>query len=395
MTKIKINISIFFSFFIVGITLSIASPILIEISQKLSIQLVTMSLIYTFFFIGWGLGPHVGNLLIKVSNRKTIIGSSLLLQWLFLLLFPFTNNFYFAFFIYFVIGLCGGFLDMMLSAVIVEIHPEKQGFFLNISHIFLSIGAFVSPYIVSFVLKIGESWRLAFYISAAIAGINFFLFIFLKFPLQEENSKTAKDLTKDRSKDPIIGRNPIIIILVFAFAALLYTISESGINSWLPTFLRIQKQFNQIEASQVLSLFWLAIAIGRIVIGTVSLKINIIKLTIFISILGFICVIVGSLSKIISINYIFFFLAGFFYSGIFPNLLAISSQNIKGPKNVIFSFIVTAAAVGLLIAPQLVGIFHNYSSLYNGFIVLGLAALIQAILLIFFYFRKTVKSSRK
>ena len=128
-----INLSIFFSFFIVGITITIASPILIEISEAVNRPLIIASLIFTAFIIGYGTGPHIGNLLIKVFGRKSIIGASFFIQSLSLLLFPFFKNFFAAFFIFFIMGLCVGFFYMILSVILVEIHSEREGFFLIIS----------------------------------------------------------------------------------------------------------------------------------------------------------------------------------------------------------------------------------------------------------------------
>ena len=110
-------------------------------------------------------------------------------------------------------------------------------------------------------------------------------------------------------------------------------------------------------------------------------------MTIFISILGFICIIFGAFAKSIIINYIFFFLAGFFYSGIFPNILAISSIYYRESKNVILSFIITAASVGSLIAPQIVGAFYKFSNFYNAFIILGSVIFILSLLIMLFYLK--------
>lgn len=385
LSKKLITVSSFFGFFITGMTISIASPILIEIGRTLNKPLNIITLIFTAFFAGYALGPIVGNLLLRIFSRKIIIGIMFFFQTLFLCMFSFSPNISLSIGVFFIIGLCGGFFDMILTTILAEMYPGKEGFFINVSHVFISIGAFTGPYISSFSMKLGYNWQLSFYVASVISFINFIFFIFVKIPGNIDNN-LINNITKKNNNKLSIIKNYKYLILLLVFAAMLYTFSESGLNSWIPTFLRLFRNFSQINSSQVLSFFWLAIAVGRIIIGLTTLKIDIIKITIFISIMGAIFIILGILVKSKLFSAIYFSIAGLFYSGIFPNILTISSIYFKKLNNIVISFIITFSAIGSLIAPQVLGIIYKYFDLNKAFIILGIVTFVEAFVI--FCFKK-------
>jgi FHS family glucose/mannose:H+ symporter-like MFS transporter len=391
-SKKLITTSFFFGFFIIGITISIASPILIEISRTLNKPIYIVAIIFTAFFAGYASGPIAGNLFLRIFSRKILIGIMFFLQTLFLYVFSFSQNIFISISVFFIIGLCAGFFDMILTAILAEIFPGREGFFINVSHVFLSLGAFAGPYISSFSINLGYNWQISFYVASIISFINFIFFIFIKIPVSL-NNKLRNNTIKQKitNKLSIIGEYKYLILLLI-FAAMLYTFSESGLNSWIPTFLRLFKNFNQINSSQVLSFFWLAMAIGRIIIGLISLKIDIIKITIFISIMGAVFIILGISVKNNLFSGIYFSIAGLFYSGILPNIFTISSIYFKKLNNIVLSLIVTFAAIGALISPQVLGISYKFFDLKKAFIILGIAIFIEAILI--FFVNYCLKSSK-
>ncbi|MCL4417210.1 MAG: MFS transporter [Actinobacteria bacterium] len=391
-SKKLITTSFFFGFFIIGMTISIASPILIEISRTLNKPIYIVTIIFTAFFAGYAAGPIVGNLFLRIFSRKILIGIMFFSQTLFLYIFSFSQNIFISIGVFFIIGLCGGFFDMILTAILAEIYLGREGFLINVSHVFLSLGAFAGPYISSFSIKLGYNWQISFYAASIISFINFIFFIFIKIPVNV-NNKSRNKITKQNITDRLsIIRDYKYLILLLIFAALFYTFSESGLNSWIPTFLRLFKNFNQINSSQVLSFFWLAIAIGRIIIGLISFKIDIIKITIFISIMGAIFIILGILVENKLFSGIYFSIAGLFYSGIFPNILTIGSIYFKKLNNIVLSLIVTFAAIGALIAPQVLGTIYKFFDLKKAFVILSIAVFIEAILI--FFVNYGLKSSK-
>jgi len=386
--KRLIVFSSFYGMLIIGISLSMASPILIEISNTFEKPVSFTAAIFTSFFIGYSFGPLLSKFFCRTVRRKIAIGVIFFIQTAFIFIFPFSKSLYFAFFIYSVIGLCGGFGDAALSTLLVEINPEKEGFFMNISHVFLSLGAFFGPYISSLTLNSGLDWQASFYFFSAFSLLNLIVFIFIRVPNIGEfdyKIKKAGSFRLNKTKR-LLSKSYIYLIAFLAVAIFLYVFSESGLNAWTPTFLRLVKNYSQINSSQVLSFFWLSMTLGRVAMGFISTKVNLSKATIIISILGALCVILGIISNKFLVSAVAFSVAGFFYSGIFPNILAIASIKFKKSQDTAISLLITCAAAGGLLAPQFVGIVYRFFDLYKGLLAIGILPLITALLI--FYFNK-------
>jgi len=77
-------------------------------------------------------------------------------------------------------------------------------------------------------------------------------------------------------------------------------------------------------------------------------------------------------------------LAGFFYSGIWPNIVALTMQYFKNDKrrDSIVSIIIAVGGVGALAAPWIIGSIFKISSLFTGLLVSVLFIFIEVILII-------------
>lgn len=372
---------------IIGMSFSITSPILIEISNTLGKSLSITAVIFAFFYAGYTFGPFVSKFLYRIVQRKIAIGVIFFIQTAFIFIFSFTHSLYFAFFVYFLIGLCAGFEDTALSTLLAEINPGKEGFFMNMSHVFVSLGAFAGPYISSLTVNSSLAWQTSFYFLSAFCLLNLVVFIFIKVPNTEEFDNRIKEphgSSLDKTKQPLLGNYYIYSIVFLAVAIFLYTFSESGLNVWTPTFLRLTKSFSQLNSSQVLSFFWLAVTIGRLIMSLISTKVNLSKLTIAISILGTACVILGIFSNRVLVCTVAFSAAGLFYSGVFPNILAIASINFKDRQDTAISILITCTGAGTLLASQFVGIAYRFFDLNEAFFVIGILPLVVALLIFCF-----------
>jgi FHS family glucose/mannose:H+ symporter-like MFS transporter len=398
--KKLINFSLFYAIAIFAITLTTTSPILIEISHTVSKDISQMGLLFTLFSTGFVVGSLLSGVLSKFFSKYSILMTTFLLQSVFLFIFSFSKTYIFALTIYFIIGMSGGFSETLASILLTEINKGKEGYYLNISQVFCGIGAFIGPYISSTSIKLGTNWSAAYYIVSALAFINFAIFISLKFKYAITIAPATNTRFKGQPSNPSIDLKrwslPTILILsISSLAIFMYTASEAGLTVWLPTFLRIEKVMGNLESGQVLSFFWLAIAGGRLISGLLSNKINLAKLTIALSIFGLIFVILGLLASDKFINFLSFLIAGFFYSGIWPNIVAYSSRYFDKNKDVAISIIITCAGAGALFAPWLVGVIYKHMNLLTGLLVCAVFLFIEMLLMLVLYLHISKNKNQK
>ncbi|MCL5986849.1 MAG: MFS transporter [Actinobacteria bacterium] len=359
---------------------------MIEISKSISMEVSDMGLVYTFFFTGFVLGSFLGGVLSKYFSKYVILNTSLILQTIFIIVFSFSNNYIFALLSSFAIGTSGGLSEIMACTMLAELNKGREGYYMNISQMFFGIGAFIGPYISSTIIKIGLNWNIVYYIVAFLTLTNFVFFCItsLNYRLKIVTAIEIKSHENTMKTNNTLGWTPAMISILFisAFAMLMYTASEDGLNAWGPTFFRIERGLNLLEAGQVLSFYWLAIAVGRLIVGVLSEKINLLKLTIIISILGLIFVLAGLFVQNKYLNITFFLLAGFFYSGIWPNIVALTSEYFTTNKEIAMSTVISSGGLGSLLAPLIVGIIYKNSSLFIGLVACVVFLFLEILLML-------------
>lgn len=388
--KKLINYSLFYNISIFAITFTIASPILIEISKSINRNISAVGLLFTLFSSGFVLGSLLVGLLSKFFAKESILNITLILQTLFLITFSFSKTYIFVLIVIFMIGMCGGLSETLTSILFVLINKGREGYYLNISQVYFGIGAFIGPYISSTIAKLGLNWNISYYIVAFLALINFILFTFVKFKYR---SIITPDILNERESNIIYIKNKsikwtpamITILLLMVLAMFMYAASEDGLNAWIPTFFRLERNLTYYGASQILSFYWLAIAGGRIIVGFLSDRFNLFKLTIIISIFGLLFASAGLIVKNQYANLILFLIAGLFYSGIWPNIVAITSKYFNKNRETAISIIISFGGVGALFAPWIVGVIYKNYNLFIGLMICILFLFIETIMIFVIY----------
>ena len=183
----------------------------------------------------------------------------------------------------------------------------------------------------------------------------------------------------------------IIVLLTMT-----YCISEAVIIFWGPTFLRAERFFNLQNTGLALSVFWLSVIGGRLIISIFTDKVDNFKIMFFISIIGFFSVLFFTILSDKYLIFIFITLAGLSYSGIFPLLVSSGSEIFDRGKGLILTIIFTASSIGKAVTPYLIDITSGVSmflSIFLAVIFMALTVFLLAILL--FFHKKTFNTEKK
>jgi fucose permease len=345
-SRIIINISFSLSLFVIAVCYTIASPILIELSQQVGRDIEMMGSIFSFYFIGFILGNFFSSWIINYFSRKALLMISYLVITLCIFSLTFTVNFVHVAAAFLLIGLCGGFLESQITTMLIDLNKKNEALYVNLSQVFFGIGAFVGPFITSIVIGANISWKYSFVIAGLFCLINFILFIFVDISHLEVTK------TMDRSfsfKSLKFKRKSIFILLILAM--FFYVCAEIGLAGYIPTFLRLDKGFTDLLASQILSYFWLSTIFGRIAIGFLTKKIKIEYILLGIVFLTMLTTVGGIYFN----NQIFiiaaFILTGLFLSGIWPLIAVEGGLKYPEKRNFVVAMIILAGGLGGFIAP--------------------------------------------
>ncbi len=260
----------------------------------------------------------------------------------------------------FVLGLGLGALELGPNAIIVTLHHERKGLYLNLMSVLHGLGSLVAPLFAGWLLSLSVSWRVIYRWDVLLIAIFFILFIFLRFPKAEEKAQL------DFRHIPQIafkGQLPW-----FYVAITFYVAAEIGLASWLVTFLQQIRSAPVALSNQSLSLFFAMMMIGRLVGGFFVHRIGYLRSILIMTIGSLVCIIAGlfgpkELSFLLPVT-------GFFFSIIFPTITAAVSDSYTENANTILGVLFTFAGLGGLIGPWLIAWGSDLFGLVFGFSII-------------------------
>lgn len=260
-----------------------------------------------------------------------------------------------------VIGLGMGAIEVGGNALIVDIHREEQGRYLNLLATFHGVGSLLVPLYAAWLLGMGISWRQAFQWTLPLAGALFLLFLLLPSPPKtiQSSGNSGFDWHALRTRGftgPMIG---------FYIAIALYVSTELGIGAWLVEFLIQVKGMDLTTASFFLSGFFGMLMLGRIVGSFVVERIGYLRSILLAASGGLICLLIGVFGPP---SLAFFVpLTGIFLSIIFPTITAAVSRLHTQNTGTMLGLLFAAAGVGGALGPWAIGVAGDAVGIELGF----------------------------
>lgn len=271
----------------------------------------------------------------------------------------------------FTIGLGLGALELGPNAIIVNLHHQRKGLYLNLMAVLHGLGSMLAPLFAGWMLGMSISWRVIYRWDLLLIAVFILYFIVLRFPRSDPQEKNQLDF-REIPQVAFKGQLPW-----FHAAIALYVAAEIGMASWLVTFLQQVRHFSVADSSQALALFFGMLMLGRFLGGFVVHRIGYLRSILFAALGAVICIFVGlfgppSLSLALP-------LTGLFFSIIFPTITAAVSDSHPENINTILGVLFTFAGIGALLGPWLVAQSSDLLGLATGFSVnLVLVALLVA-----------------
>ncbi len=259
----------------------------------------------------------------------------------------------------FVIGLGLGALELGPNAMIVSLHHERKGLYLNLMSVLHGLGSMLAPLFAGWMLSRNISWRIIYRWDLLIIAVFILFFIFLRFP----RSASQESAQLNFCEIPLIafkGQMPW-----FYLSIALYVAAEIGIASWLVTFLQDVRHVSVTASSQALSLFFGMLMLGRLLGSFVVQRIGYLRSVLLTTIGALTCIAVGLFGSR-SLSF-FLPLTGLFFSIIFPTLTAAASEEHTENVNTILGVLFTFAGLGGMLGPWLIGLASDLFGLQAGF----------------------------
>lgn len=245
------------------------------------------------------------------------------------------------------LGLCifsagGGATEGQGTALIGDLNPKRERQIINLSQVFFSFGAVISPALLGLVKArlpgmslTTRFWWVAVYHLPIIAGLLFMRDADRHVPPRSDDTYKVHDLFRDAWLLRMMG------------AVFLYVFVEGSTVHWLAIYARDVFRVSLAEAPIFISVFWAAIGVSRLLVSFIPDRVTsrqILIVSVLTMMAGRIALVTASTA---GMGYAATALMGLGMGGVWPTLIAVVSRHYSARSG---------GAVGLMIAAGGVGI---------------------------------------
>jgi MFS transporter, FHS family, Na+ dependent glucose transporter 1 len=334
----------YLAFILLGLTIAAEGPTLLKLAEHTSSALDQISSIFLFGSLGYLLGSYIGGRLYDRVPGHRFMAIVLIFLGITIALVPLASSRWVLFTVALVSGLFKGALDVGCNTLLLWVHNETVGPFMNGLHAFFGVGAFIAPLIVAQVLAVTGDIYWVYWFFAIVA-----------FPLAiwiwSLPSPPSRAVPAHHESAPF----PILPVVIMVLCFVLYVGGEAGYGAWIYTYAFTLNFGTEVTAAYLTSAFWGSFTLGRLLgiwVSTRARPITILTLDFVgcIVSVGLILLFQES-AMILWIGTVLF---GIAQASIFPTFLTLAEERMHVTGTIAGLFLV-GAGVGGMILPWLIG----------------------------------------
>lgn len=359
----------FYAFFINGITSLIIGAILPYLLADFQIGYDKGGMLISFQSIGNLLASFLGGIIsVYIGRRNAIVALSLMTALGFsgmvifkspaILILPF-----------FLTGIGRGSVSNLSNTIVNDVsdgNPKD----LNILHTFFAVGAFMAPFVSSWLLNNGFSWRFVLGLVATLAAL-----MTLNFATSNiDNTRAERERKEDRKKSSLDFLKNVDFYLSSGIL-FFYVGVEYAVNNWIVTYLKDSGIMSTSMAQKILSMLWIIIIFGRLFVAYISKKVDKRSILLLSSIGAMVFFLLFLLSSSTWAIAICILGLGFCLSGIYPTTISNAGSVLKG-SSLAMGTILGIAGLGGIIMPYVTGVVAENYGIKGGMTAIGVAAVL-------------------
>ena len=242
-------------------------------------------------------------------------------------------------FVILIAGFAKGAIDVGCNTLILWVHHERVGPFMNGLHAFFGIGAFVGPLIVARVLAATDSITWVFWTLALAA----FPVAALIWTLPSPDPRATPEEHKGA---PL----PLLPLGMMVLCFLLYVGAEVGYGNWIYTYALQLGLGTEITAAYLTSAFWGSFTLGRLLAIPISTRLR--PLTIlYLDFAGCLLslILILLFRDSVSLLWIGTVLLGLSFASIFPTFLTLAEERMHVTGTMAGWFLVGGSLGGMIL----------------------------------------------
>jgi len=243
----------YLSFIVLGLTTAAGGPSLLKLAEHTSSGLERISLIFVFGSLGYLIGSFLGGRAYDHISGHKLMAFTMLIMAVACILIPVTQSLEILLFALFLSGLASGILDVGCNTLLMWMHGEKAGPFLNGLHFFFGVGSLIAPILLAQVLLKTDDIQWLYWTFTIICLPIIVWLWFLPDPKHAHREETKT------SSFPVI---PVLLVMVLFF---LYVGLELGFGNWIYAYALTLGLETSIAAAYLTAAFWGSFTAGRLI----------------------------------------------------------------------------------------------------------------------------------
>ncbi len=236
-----------------GLVSAAEGPSLLNLGQHTGSTLDQVSLIFVSGSLGYLVGSLFSGWAYDRFPAHRLMSFALLLTAATALLIPLAGDLLLLHLVFFLLCLGKGTIDVGCNTLLLWLHGEKVGPFMNGLHFFFGVGAFISPLILDRVRVLTGDIHWLFWICAIICIPLTIWLWFIPDP-----SSAAHSAKSDHAAFPLFP----VMVLVLLF--ILYVGLELGFANWVYNYALAINLADESSGAYLTSAFWGAFTLGRL-----------------------------------------------------------------------------------------------------------------------------------
>jgi fucose permease len=270
----------------------------------------------------------------------------------------------------FTVGMGYSVCECVGSSILSDNFPGQEGRYLNIQQCAFSLGAVLSPQVLSRMILTGLfSWRIAFIVTGL--GILLFFPVLLLSDCKPRRISGLLNIPKKKKSLRNLFKSRLLIVLVLSM--IVYMSMESGVVYFADS-LYVLEHNNITLGAYAISSFWLAVAVSRLFFVMMKIKPRTQILLGFLSSSVLFIILLLIRHPVVQLG--IFICLGIMMGSIWPMIVGISTSSYQYNSGAAASIVTSSGGLGGTLAPILIGFVTEKSGLYGGFLLLAFLSFI-------------------
>ena len=269
------------------------------------------------------------------------------------------------------VGIGLGIVDGGMNSLVLDLSRRRPGGALNLLHLFFSLGAAGSPFVVGRLVSAGVEWRGIVASTGVAALLIAALLSTQRMPSGRVDRSTRPSL--ESVADGRTRRRSVLPFLVLALAIALYVSAEVGVSSWVVRFL---SSSSVDAATGTLAAFWACLTVSRLLAARVADRFPPAAFAAVCAICGGAALVAAIASPWPTVAMVLFAACGFAFGPVYPMIMSIGGRLFPRRLAAVTGGLAGSAVIGGIVYPPLMGVISEAAGI--PFAMLGAAALVVA-----------------